>query len=162
MDRPTFVIICLSAIVLGLILFQTYLQAEIGVLAFEYTTIKEETDTYKKKNQILQEQVLKKGSLTRIDETAKESGFVPARYIYILPTPTKAPDTKTVSESERQSRGASSPLHKAFSLLIVLGAILLCHKLAFRRVAIRPIYDTYVRIDTYCRKVKKRVRRFFH
>jgi len=135
MNRPKFIVGVLLSIIIAFYLFQVYLQAELGVLAFEYSDLKEQIGIIKQKNTILHEKVLKEKSLTNINKKAVEMGFIPANYYYFTRTQNRlnrAYDTKSEIKNKSDLKQLNF-LKRSVFFLVVFGVGVLLYRRSVRR-----------------------------
>jgi cell division protein FtsL len=87
MKRPTYLLIFIITIIIGLSLAQIAISNTLSTNGRELAALEKEIDGYKKQNMLLNEQVLQASALTTIDAEAQKVGFVEADSQVYLSTP---------------------------------------------------------------------------
>ncbi|HSA83443.1 MAG TPA: hypothetical protein VLF20_00970 [Patescibacteria group bacterium] len=87
MKRPAVLIIFIFVTILGLGIVQMSVANQISTTGAELAELQKEVETYKRKNAILQEELLAAASLTTIAEEAEELGYTEAKSQLSLTSP---------------------------------------------------------------------------
>lgn len=84
MDRPQFVLIMFSGLVIILSVIRIYLLTELGVANTVLYQVIQEKERLAHQNMLLREAILIEVALSTIHRKAVEDGFIPAEGVYIL------------------------------------------------------------------------------
>jgi cell division protein FtsL len=87
MKRPLFIIGSMLFIIVVLSVVRVASTNSISTTGIELASLEEETNKYKKENELLKEKYLQASSLTNIEEKAKKLGFVESKTTVYLSEP---------------------------------------------------------------------------
>lgn len=86
-SRPVSLIIFVGFIIFVLSVVQITVANRLSTTGIELAKLQNKIEEYKKENALLQEEVLKKSSLTNIAQAADKEGFVVPQNSFVISTP---------------------------------------------------------------------------